>query len=75
MLAIGERVRPSRQRVGVDARPDDVPVGAAFLLVLDDKPRLTLKSQMAFQRVYCLRPLRVSEMFFFAGIDIRVIKI
>ena len=54
----GERVRNRHHALGIDARPDDVPVRAALLFVLDDEARLAGEAEIFLERIDRLAPLR-----------------
>ena len=63
-----------RHAVGVDARPDDVPVAPPFLLVLDDEARVPVKTEIALQGIDRPLPLLRRQVFVGAGIEVGVIE-
>jgi hypothetical protein len=71
----GERVRDRPHVLDVDARPHDMPVRAAVLLVLDHKARLAGEAEILFQPVNRLAPLCRRQRLVGARIDVGLIEI
>ena len=71
----GERIRNRPHVLGVDARPHDMPVRAAVLLVLDHKARLAGEAEILFERVNRLAPLRRRQLLVGARIDVGLVEI